>query len=296
MTQVASPTHGVVQVENGSTTVKHVWTLNLTSVSGSFAAGDAVTWGVDGVGSVTSWIGGGTNRLRLVKTSGSDPAVGDTVEKSGGGPPSGDISSFGQGSPPSFNTLSAGDVFIAQNGVGTRYDVTSPITAGALALTGPYGETDEDELEFVVHRDFDAQITDVPLIVEGDRAVKPLISRAIGAIIRELFRASHTEQPIAINASAQTEEIDWRLGRAAALPPLEESIEVRFLSPPRGPGFLYLRIPQDSTGGWNVTTWPVEVLGAPTLEGTADTQELLGLYWTGSVYIAHSIWSAKPLS
>ncbi len=66
-----------VYIANGQQTVRAIWeVIHGTVTGGPFVAGEGLTWGVDGVGVFLSTA---NNAMRLYRTSGAEPAEGDTI-------------------------------------------------------------------------------------------------------------------------------------------------------------------------------------------------------------------------
>lgn len=125
-----------VWVQNGSATVYMLWAASLTGISGTFAAGDGLSFTSGAVGVVVDFYG--ANALTFYVTSSQQPVAGDTVTSDASPAASATVGSFDT-APDLAGASIDGEEFFVRQGDGAAYIVSSVPTNSSLTLTAPYG-------------------------------------------------------------------------------------------------------------------------------------------------------------
>lgn len=271
---------GSVRVENASTTVTGILEVYLVSVvNPPFVPGNTLNWGADGVGKVTSW-SGASNRLRFYRTSGSLPAVGNTITETGGSPPNGTIDSLGTATPPNYNTeLSVGDTLVVV-GDGVKYDISGGLTADTFTINVAYAGTTTNEAPFGVTTDFTVNRSYVKLStgeVEALTLMGLLAEQIDTDIYQQLFREFSITYAASIN-------VDWSKSRLQTMTFGAGNTTTVTFTAPDGPQWTVLRLVQDGTGGRTISGWPSMTWerGQPVIDPSANAQTLLFFYYDGT--------------
>lgn len=176
---------GTCVVRNASTTVYHVWTLVISTTSGTFAADEAVTWGADGVGVFLSYEPA-LKHLRVYRTSDPNttdaPAAGMTVEAAGSGATA-VIAQLGPGTPGKWNlgTVGANPVYFHTPAHGVAYQVASFNATDRLQLSTAYAGADDDDIPYSVTQDYTANFG-FPIVALGDVDAATVMSLAMSMV------------------------------------------------------------------------------------------------------------------
>jgi hypothetical protein len=267
--------HGLVRVEKFSTTVRHVWSALLSPSSGTFVQDEALTWPGGGVGVVTSWVGGGTDRLRLYRTAGPEP-VATTVISAAGSGASGTVSSFENGSPPDWVTVLPAGLFPKGFRAlgGPRYELSSTINGDNFVLTGAYQESTTREASFAINQDFSG-FFGFPTVTFGDAEAPALLSEAVDGIDAELERVLFAQEDL--TPSGGVVSVDWLTkAHRKRVQALAVALTVNFTAAPRGPCFvLVVQIEGDSVGGPWAITWPASVRWLSTAATSINASEVI---------------------
>lgn len=141
---------GRVRVENGSTIVRWIWTVFYANLSGAFVPGEGLTWGADGVGVFVRIVASST-QLFLYRTSGSNPAIGDTIT---GGTSGATCDVQNVEDVASFDTEVEASDFFTREDTGIAYFLSSTINPDNFVLTAPYQEDTENEVSYSIKSDF----------------------------------------------------------------------------------------------------------------------------------------------
>lgn len=166
---------GKVRVENGSATVRHVWTaIFAVAPPDPFVAGEALSWSGSGVGTALRYDAPG-KRLYFVRTSGGLPATGHTIEGGTSGAAA-TIAEMGEGDPPTFDLLlpdGATRIFTV-SGTPTTYQLTGAAGSDFFTLSAPYADDSNDEAPYGVQTGFTAW--GAPMIESGDSDAPALVT------------------------------------------------------------------------------------------------------------------------
>lgn len=182
---MATIQNGTVRVENGSVTVRHVWSWVVTNYV-ALTPGETITYGVGGNGVFLSYVAA-TQRLKMYRTSGPSPAAGDTVSGATG---SADLVQFGPGTPGGWDsgTIGSNPVWFHVPQTPVIYQVSSFDATDALTLSTSYGETTQNDVLYGVTQDYTAN-HGIPLVANGDVDALGILARAftdIDSLIQSL--------------------------------------------------------------------------------------------------------------
>lgn len=191
---MASLQNGTVVVTNGSSIVRHVWTLVVQSYI-TLTPGEAVTWGIDGQGVFLSY-DPVLNHLRLYRTLGAIPAIGNTIDGLTG---SAVITQMGPGSPGNWTSgIIGSDVtYFHVEGLGVPYIVQTFNTTDSLTLTAPWASATFEDVPYSISQDYTA-VFRIPLIALGDIDPATRMSLAlqkIDTILDEVTSGQHFTLP-----------------------------------------------------------------------------------------------------
>ena len=203
---------GTVRVENGSTTVRAIYTITLTSVTGTFGAGSTIHWGPDtntandtGSGVAVSYA---TNVLQVYRTTDLAPVVGQKIYVDASN--HGTISSFATGSPPHWDTLLTGVTGTKVFSVGnSAVDATvSSATTDTLTLTGVgWDGTTANGATYGITTEFTDAVS-LPMLAAGDVNPVGLVTRGFVEIDRRLkFRGALLSMSAETTVSAATDDV-----------------------------------------------------------------------------------------
>lgn len=124
-----------VWVENGSSTAYLLWVAALGSISGSFGAGEALTFGSGATGVVVAW---SSPNLTFYVDSAQQPIAGDSVVSGGSPAATGTVLSFGS-APDLAGAGVDGEEYFIRDGEGVAYIVSSVPTNSSVTLAAAYG-------------------------------------------------------------------------------------------------------------------------------------------------------------
>lgn len=136
-----------VWVENGESTAYLLWVALLSGITGTFVAGETLTFGSGATGVVVKW---SSPNLTFYIDSAQQPVAGDPVASSGTG--DADVLSFGT-APDLAGAGVDGEEFFIRDGDGVAYIVASVPTNSSLALSAAYAGVSSvaDEATATVH-------------------------------------------------------------------------------------------------------------------------------------------------
>ena len=189
---------GAVSVTNGNSTVRGVYAVLLTGVTGSFAQGEDLFWGSDGIGVVVrhDTI---AQKLFFTRASGSAPIPTDGVRNLAS-TKTGTVLSLASDSTPNFATELAGPggpklFSLLESGV--FYNAT-PANADALTLSGAYTGLSNVEAAYAIVRDFETYFF-WPVPAPSDIDLASILSRTLAAIGASLYGPAKTTPTLGTN-------------------------------------------------------------------------------------------------
>lgn len=278
---------GRVRAENASATVRHIWELNFTAAQGGlpYTVDETVTWnGATGTGKFVD-NDTGNKVLKLYRTSGVEPVIGDTILGSTSGATT-VVSTLAASSPPDYDNvttgISAGDRFNTQLS-GVIYVVTSTINNDNFNLSVVFAEATLADAQYQVVTDFTAFFS-WPTPELGDVDAVSIVKDAITQIDGRLKSRGYLQQ--AITSSGGTASIDWKLGHAAAIT-LSEATTMTFTGP-EGPGEVIFKVVQDPATKRDITwpataKWPLGAKPALSLVPLSSVN-IIKFYFDGTNY------------
>lgn len=136
-----------VWVENGESTAFLLWVATLSGITGTFVAGETLTFGSGATGVVVAW---SSPALTFYVDSAQQPVALDPVTSSGTG--DADVASFGT-APDLAGAGVDGEEFFIRDGDAVPYLVGSVPTNSSLALTAAYAGVSSvaDEATCTIH-------------------------------------------------------------------------------------------------------------------------------------------------
>ncbi len=136
-----------VWVENGESTAYLLWVATLSGITGTFVAGETLTFGSGATGVVVKW---STPNLTFYVDSAQQPVALDPVTSSGTG--DADVLSFGT-APDLDGAGVDGEEFFIRDGDGVAYQITSVPTNSSVTLSAAYGGVSSvaDEATCTIH-------------------------------------------------------------------------------------------------------------------------------------------------
>lgn len=287
---------GHVRVENGLITVRHTWELNFTAVQGGlpYTPAETVTWnGATGTGKFVSNDTVG-NILRIYRTSGVEPVVGDTILGSSSGATT-VVTSLPASSPPDYDNpttgiKAAGKFNVLESGV--MYTVSSTIGNDSFDLTTTFAEPSIDDALYQVVNSFSSFFSwDLPEL--GDLDSVSIVREALTSIDERLKFRGYFQQ--VITSSGGTASIDWRIGHGAGIV-LTEATTLTFTAP-AGPGELILKVTQDPATKRDITwpgtaKWPLGAKPALSLVPLSSVS-IIRFYYDGTNYHGTFVTDSK---
>ena len=124
-----------VFVTNGSSTAYLLWVAALTGITGTFVAGETLTFTSGATGVVVAW---SSPNLTFYVNSAQQPLAQDDVASSGTG--NGTVNTFGT-APDLAGAGVDGEEFFVSDGDGVAYIVSSVPTNSSVTLSASYGGT-----------------------------------------------------------------------------------------------------------------------------------------------------------
>jgi hypothetical protein len=178
-------------VTNGSAVVRAVWEVTHGAVSsGPFNDGEALTWGVDGVGVILS-DDTTTMKARFTRTSGAEPAVSDTITGAGGANAvisqmdildalGNDINPPRFADSPAQGTISQNDFFVVNSAAdaGVFGILSATFGRDSFTLAANWSGTTLTDVAGYITRDFTPN-NNWPLTLPGDLRAAAIIRRAL---------------------------------------------------------------------------------------------------------------------
>jgi len=160
-----------VWVENGASTAYFLWVAALTGITGTFVAGETLTFTSGATGVVVEW---SSPNLTFYVDSVQQPVALDDVASSGTG--DGTVSSFGT-APDLAGAGVDGEEFFIRDGDGVAYIVASVPTNSSVALSAEYAGASStgDEATASVHLTR-TPFFGLPSFDRRDRALQVLLS------------------------------------------------------------------------------------------------------------------------
>jgi hypothetical protein len=271
---------GNVRVVTSDATVWGIWELRLTTTDTYTAT--STTWGVDGAGTAISW-DAANKILKLYRTSGALPQVGDTIEQTTA--VTGTIASFESAEVDFSSNVSVGDSFYAYDGV--KYVLGGSITADTFELASNFAGTGDDYSVYAIHSGRTTR-RGYPKLGPGDNFPLPALGE-----FSDMVDTDHGIAGYYGTSGSGTKDIDWTEGEVHAFAATGNTT-FTFTAPSGAAARLTLLI---STDGDYTLTWPSSsvvkwgggtALTGPTTSGV-DRVDLLYISNSSPPYWAHIV-------
>lgn len=283
---------GQVRVVDGETTVRHVFRClygSLSGGTGSLVVGESCTWDGGASAGVITGQSVSASRAHVVRTSGSDPALGDTITGSTSGT-SFTIDAFAEGTPADYaSNIAVGEVFLLGDNP-TIYQVSGSITATTFAISPAWSGEAPRESDYKVVRDYTASRGYAkPQLGEIDPTTT--IARALDQIDSDVAKLGFSQ--VAFTSASNASTADFTAARLLAHVATEDTL-ITFVEP-AGPSVLGLLLTQDSTV--RAITWDARVEwitgNAPDL-AVADEVYVLLFLWDGDTFHGIELTDTVP--